>query len=84
MFIPKHLIQEAQKSLQNLWSAKNTFLICRLGSFKPNNHVTLVVTARRVTRPHPQFTDKSPDTVNLVKFFRPEAVFEAANDFPRS
>ena len=67
IFLPEHLIQMAQQSVQDLLTAEATFLFRRLSSFKPNNHVTLVVINSRVTRPHPYFTCKSPYTVNLMK-----------------
>ena len=84
IFLPENLIQIAQESLQDLLTAEATFPFRRLSSFKPNNHVTLVVINSRVTRPHPYFTCKSPYTVNLMKFLGPKPAFELTNNFPRS
>lgn len=82
LYLPKHFIQMAQKSLQDFPPSETAFLFCRISSFESDNHVTLVVTVKRVTWPHPHFTDKSSDAVQLVKFFGPETMFEATNDFP--
>ena len=49
IFLPEHLIQIAQEPLQDLLTAEATFLFRRLSSFKPNNHVTLVVMNSRAT-----------------------------------
>ena len=84
IFLPEHLIQIAQEPLQDLLTVEATFLFRRLSSFKPNNHVTLVVINSRATWPHPYFTCKSPYTVNLMKFLGPKPAFELTNNFPRS
>ena len=84
IFLPTHLIQIAQEPLQDLLTAKATFLFRRLSSFKPNNHETLVVINSRAMWPHPYFTWKSPYTVNLMTFLEPKAAFELTNNFPRS